>query len=123
MKIEYHENDKKKGIKYDFSLIRKEFKKLKIPKDVYNPLTIPLEWSKFNVLLSPRSKGKTTNILLLGLIFLSNSILIVYSLETSGILILFFLGSTNLLTNCSQSLKSDFLGLMEKNSKIRSQTP
>ena len=69
MKIEYHENDKKKGIKYDFSLIRKEFKRLKIPKDVYNPLTIPLEWSKFNVLLSPRSKGKTTNILLLGLIF------------------------------------------------------
>ena len=44
MKIEYHENDKKKGIKYDFSLIRKEFKKLKITKDVYNPLTIPLEW-------------------------------------------------------------------------------
>lgn len=69
MKIEYHENDKKKGIKYDFSLIRKEFKKLKIPNDVYNPLTIPLEWSKFNILLSPRSKGKTTNILLLGLIF------------------------------------------------------
>lgn len=69
MKIEYHDNDKKKGIKYDFSLIRKEFKRLKIPKDVYNPLTIPLEWSKFNVLLSPRSKGKTTNILLLGLIF------------------------------------------------------
>lgn len=69
MKIEYHENDKKKGIKYDFNVIRKEFKKLKIPNDVYNPLTIPLEWSKFNVLLSPRSKGKTTNILLLGLIF------------------------------------------------------
>lgn len=69
MKIEYHDNDKKKGIKYDFSLIRKEFKKLKIPNDVYNPLTIPFEWSKFNILLSPRSKGKTTNILLLGLIF------------------------------------------------------
>ena len=69
MKIEYHDNDKKKGIKYDFNVIRKEFKRLKIPKDVYNPLTIPLEWSKFNVLLSPRSKGKTTNILLLGLIF------------------------------------------------------
>lgn len=69
MKIEYHENDKKKGINYDFSLIRKEFKKLKIPNDVYNPLTIPFEWSKFNILLSPRSKGKTTNILLLGLIF------------------------------------------------------
>ena len=69
MKVEYYENDKKKGIKYDFPLIKKEFKKLKIPKEVYNPLSIPMEWSKFNVLLSPRSKGKTTNILLMGLIF------------------------------------------------------
>ena len=40
-----------------------------------------------------------------------------------NVMFIFFLGSTNLLTNCSQSLKLDFLGLIEKNSKIRSQTP
>lgn len=65
--LKYYDGEKKKGIVYDFNLIRKEFKKLKTPKDVYNPLTIPLDSAKYFLLLSERGIGKTTQLLLLGL--------------------------------------------------------
>ena len=67
MKIEYMNDNKLDGIKYDFDLIRKTYTKLKCPKKVYNPNHIPYESSKWNIILSDRSRGKTTNILLFGL--------------------------------------------------------
>ena len=70
--VEYINNDKKLGIKYDYKLIRKEFKKLKIPKDVYDPSKLPLETAKWYISMSPRGVGKTTNLLLLGMEFNKN---------------------------------------------------
>ena len=56
------------GILYDFKKIRKEFSKLGIPPDVYDPTTAPLENAKYFVETSERNIGKTTNWLLLGMV-------------------------------------------------------
>jgi hypothetical protein len=69
VKIEYIDGNKQLGIKYDFNLIKKEFRKLKIPKDVYDPTKLPLEMCKWFLSMSERSRGKTTNLILLGMIF------------------------------------------------------
>lgn len=66
--MEYIDNDKQKGVLYDFAKINKKFKKLKIPKNVYSPLTIPFTKAKWHVILSERSRGKTTNLLLYGMV-------------------------------------------------------
>ena len=60
--------------KWDWKLIRKEWNKLKMPKDVvYDPFHIPLDVNNVNHcsyywLFSKRGVGKTTTMLLLGLI-------------------------------------------------------
>lgn len=69
MKIEYINDNPLDGINYDFDLIRKEYKKLGCPKNVYSPLHLPFEKAKWFVTLSERSRGKTTNLLLLGMCF------------------------------------------------------
>ena len=56
------------GIKYDFTKLRKEYKKLGCPKDVYDPTTCPLETAKYFVANSERNVGKTTNWLLFGML-------------------------------------------------------
>lgn len=68
MKIEYIGNKPENGIKYDLQLIIREYKKLKCPKTVYDPTRLPLGRARWFALLSERSTGKTTNILLLGMI-------------------------------------------------------
>ena len=68
MKKEYIDGKETNGLKYDFSLIRKEFRKLKIPQEFYNPIKCPFEKCKWFVNLSDRSTGKTTNWILLGMI-------------------------------------------------------
>ena len=67
--MEYIDGKEKNGIKYDYTKIRKEFKKLKCPSYVYNPLHIPFDKTKWNIIMSERNRGKTTNLLLLGLVF------------------------------------------------------
>lgn len=67
--IQYIGNNPQNGIKYDFDLVRKEFRKLKIPKNVYNPSKLPFDASKWFMSMSERSRGKTTNIILLGMVF------------------------------------------------------
>lgn len=73
MKVKYIDNNKEMGIEYDYGLIMKEIKKLHLyPKrsksDVWNPAHLPFNSAKWFVLMSVRSKGKTTNFLILGLI-------------------------------------------------------
>jgi hypothetical protein len=52
----------------DWALVNREYKKLKCPKNTYNPCKIPFDRCKWNVILSDRSRGKTTNLLLYGMI-------------------------------------------------------
>lgn len=47
-----------------FDKIIREYNKLKCPSDVYNPTRLPLKRNKYFVLVSERSVGKTTNVLL-----------------------------------------------------------
>lgn len=67
MKVKYINDDKVLGIKYDWGLIRKAYRALHCPADVYDPTTAPLEYCKYFVESSERNIGKTTNWLLLGL--------------------------------------------------------
>lgn len=68
MKIEYINENPLDGIMYDFNFLRNEFKRLKCPKDVYNPCHLPFETCKWFVTLSERARGKTTNLLLFGML-------------------------------------------------------
>lgn len=68
MKITYIDNNQQKGIKIDWNFIFKEFKKLKCPSDTYDPVTLPMSAVNWFVLLSARARGKTTNLLLIGLL-------------------------------------------------------
>ena len=72
--IEYHINpdtgqpDQSMGIKIDWEIIRKAFKKLKIPDIYYKPHMDNIEHLGYIVDMSDRSRGKTTNKLILGLL-------------------------------------------------------
>lgn len=52
----------------NFQKIISEYKKLKCPTDVYNPCKLPFDRDKYFVICTERSIGKTTNILLFGMI-------------------------------------------------------
>ena len=68
MKIKYIDDSPKKGILYDWKFIKKEYKKLGIPKEYYYPLRVPWEKAGYCQALSDRARGKTTEVLLLGMI-------------------------------------------------------
>lgn len=69
MKLKYIENDASQGIAYDWKLILKEYKKLGVPADFDYSDVIPFESPiKWHILLSTKSVGKTTVLLLIGLI-------------------------------------------------------
>lgn len=67
-KIKYIGNDMKKGIKIDWTLVRREFSRLKCPKEYHNPLEPDFDKFGYIIDMSDRSRGKTTNKLLVGLI-------------------------------------------------------
>lgn len=52
----------------DFKRLKKAYKKLGVPKGLYDPTTAPLESAKYFVLTTERKSGKTTNVLLLGML-------------------------------------------------------
>jgi hypothetical protein len=66
--MKYINNNPDLGIAYDWAKIRRELKKLAVPKEYYNPATAPLDSCQWYVLLSERATGKTTNLLLMGLV-------------------------------------------------------
>lgn len=64
------------GLKYDWKLIREDWKRFEkifekkgVSDIAFNPLKFPVENFKYNIFLSERSRGKTTNFFLLGLLF------------------------------------------------------
>lgn len=67
-KIEYIENKVELGIKIDWGKVRKELKRLKIPADTHNPIKVDLEKCGYVIDISDRSRGKTTNKLIVGLV-------------------------------------------------------
>lgn len=64
-KITYIDNEPSKGIRYDWKKIRKEYKKLKIPAEFFNPLRADPEKCGYYIAFSDRSRGKTCETLLL----------------------------------------------------------
>lgn len=68
MTVKYIDNNQQKGILIDWNMIFREYKKLKCPKDVYDPTTFPINVVNWGVILSDRAKGKTTDWLLIGLL-------------------------------------------------------
>lgn len=68
MELKYYDNDKNKGIVIDWERVKKEYKKLNVPKWVYNPLKPDYNTIGYNICMSDRSEGKTTNPLLVGMI-------------------------------------------------------
>lgn len=71
MKIEYIDNKRDMGIKYDFKAIKSRIRKLKLypkDKDVWNPYHVPFDNAKWFTFMSIRSKGKTTSFLIMGLV-------------------------------------------------------
>ena len=67
MKVKFYDNKESHGIVIDWNEVRKAYKKLNTPKDYYNPCTLPLETCPYSDILSERSIGKTTNLLLFGM--------------------------------------------------------
>lgn len=65
VKVEYIDGDKNKGIRYDWKKIRRRLRQLGIPKDMYNPLKGDPTKAGYFWALSDRSRGKTTQCLLL----------------------------------------------------------
>ena len=67
MKIKFYDNKESHGIIIDWNEVRKLYKKLNTPKEFYNPCTLPLETCPYSDIMSERSIGKTTNLLLFGM--------------------------------------------------------
>lgn len=67
-KLKYINGDVQNGIVIDWAKVKKDFKALKVPMDVWTPLHIDYNKADWIVELSKRSKGKTTNNLLFGLL-------------------------------------------------------
>lgn len=78
----YIDDDKQKGILIDWKKARKDYKKLNIPDYLYNPCREPLEKAKHHIVLSQRSSGKTTNLLLLGMILNKNHGIIIHYIRS-----------------------------------------
>ena len=66
--IKYYDDNPNHGIIYNWDFLKKEYKKLKCPKNVYNPFAVDFTKAAYCVCMSDRSQGKTTNPLLLGLL-------------------------------------------------------
>lgn len=69
-KIKYINNDPNLGIDYDWELIAKEYRKLGVPPEYDLTELLPLgnDALKWYIVNSERSVGKTTNVLLIGMV-------------------------------------------------------
>ena len=71
-KINYYDKKEYLGIEYDWKLIFKTYRsiisKARVHKTIYDPTTAPVLEAKYQILLSERKTGKTTNWLLIGMI-------------------------------------------------------
>lgn len=67
--LKYVDDDMQKGVIVDWQKVFKYYDKLGCPKNVYNPSKeFKPESARWHILISTRSTGKTTNIVLIGMI-------------------------------------------------------
>ena len=67
--LKYIDDDMQKGAIVDWQKVFKYYDKLGCPKNVYNPSKeFKPESARWHILISTRSTGKTTNIVLIGMI-------------------------------------------------------
>lgn len=66
--IKYYDNKESHGMIIDWSKVFREYNKLKVPDEYYNPTTAPVDKAKYIVEVSERASGKTTDWLLVGMI-------------------------------------------------------
>lgn len=67
MKFKYINDNPALGVEYDFKAIEREYKKLNVPSEWYEPPFPAIPRNKYFIGLSDRSTGKTTNWILYGL--------------------------------------------------------
>ena len=67
MKLRYIEGREEYGIDYDYAAARRIFRKLKTPENLWNPCEVPWESCAYDIELSTRSTGKTTQAILWGM--------------------------------------------------------
>ncbi len=65
--VEYWDDEPSNGIKVDWDLVRKKFRKI-APKKYHDLISYPFEQYSYNLWLSERTGYKTTQVLLIGLI-------------------------------------------------------
>lgn len=66
--IKYIDGKPSRGILIDWKAVRREYKRLKIPKQYYYPLRPDFSKISYVVSMSQRARGKTTQLLILGLV-------------------------------------------------------
>lgn len=66
--VKFYDNDPSHGIIYDWKKVFKEYRKLGCPKEYFDPTKRPVNIAKYLSIFSRRATGKTTGILLLGLV-------------------------------------------------------
>ena len=66
--MKYYNNDEVQGVIFDWEQVKREWDKLKVPYGYYNPLNAIAHGARWNIAASTRSVGKTTQVLLLGMI-------------------------------------------------------
>ena len=67
-KIKYIDNNQKNGILIDWDKVRKAYNKLGIPETTHNPIEADVTKFGYIIDMSERSRGKTTNKLIVGLL-------------------------------------------------------
>lgn len=68
MEVNYIDGKMENGILIDWDNVFKEMKKLKIPSHVWTPSHLPMKECNWHVIFSRRDTGKTTNVLLMGMV-------------------------------------------------------
>ena len=83
--IKYHGGKVSRGIIIDWDAVRKEYRRLKIPKKYYYPLRPDFAKVGYVVSMSQRARGKTTQLLILGLVlYAMYGIVLHYIRQTSA---------------------------------------
>lgn len=66
--FKYYDDNPARGVVVDWKLVRKEYQKLDCPKEYFDPTLRPIDVVKYLLIYSRRATGKTSGVLILGLL-------------------------------------------------------